>query len=237
MTSIVAIYWKHLDGYTETPLLSMCVTSWSRQGFDVALMGEPTAEKSRFCPKLRENQALMHGQLAAKKPMMLACYERWAALHAIGGGFMIDHDMINYGFSPDDLKEALEVAPADKLACFSRPGFSCDENSHIRPPTPVFAPMAPLEEFLERMVSYEYDTADEDWWRRRQPNYFQINTQVDEEILLSERWPDLCHNVDLVPLYGTPGWREAPIVHFANLPVAGQYSTQRAEFIERVRRP
>ena len=70
--------------------------SWAKQGWNPVVLGIEDAKRN---PMFKEFDARCR-----KLPTVntaeyeLACYRRWMAVAAAGGGFMSDYDVINYGF-------------------------------------------------------------------------------------------------------------------------------------------
>lgn len=85
-----ANWWKH---------------SWEKLGWQNTMLNRSHAQASPLYNKL--TQKLMnaaHGlppELATRFDWIIARYIRWCALHAAGGGWMSDYDVLNKGFNPE----------------------------------------------------------------------------------------------------------------------------------------
>jgi len=89
-----ANWWKH---------------SWENNGWQNTMLNRSHAQASPLYNKL--TQKLMntaHGlppELATRFDWIIARYIRWCALHAAGGGWMSDYDVVNKGFNPEMAEE------------------------------------------------------------------------------------------------------------------------------------
>jgi hypothetical protein len=72
----------------------------------------------------------------------LACYKRWMAMVAFGGGLMVDYDVMNYGFTPEmatqyETDVALvfleEKVPSAVIGTRSKFQFACNYMKVYRP--------------------------------------------------------------------------------------------------------
>jgi hypothetical protein len=79
--------------------------SWEKLGWQTTMLNRSHAQASSLYNKL--TQKLMntaHGlppELATRFDWIIARYIRWCALHAAGGGWMSDYDVLNKGFNPE----------------------------------------------------------------------------------------------------------------------------------------
>lgn len=83
--------------------------SWEKLGWQTSMLNRSHAQASSLYNKL--TQKLMntaHGlppELATRFDWIIARYIRWCALHAAGGGWMSDYDVLNKGFNPEIAEE------------------------------------------------------------------------------------------------------------------------------------
>lgn len=83
--------------------------SWEKIGWQTSMLNRSHAQASSLYNKL--TQKLMntaHGlppELATRFDWIIARYIRWCALHAAGGGWMSDYDVLNKGFNPEIAEE------------------------------------------------------------------------------------------------------------------------------------
>lgn len=85
--------------------------SWAKQGWNPRVLG---IEDARRHPMFDEFDARVR-----KLPTVnsvdyeVACYHRWLAVAAAGGGFMSDYDVVNYGFKPKPIQSDLTIYESD----------------------------------------------------------------------------------------------------------------------------
>lgn len=90
-----------LNIYTQYDLIKVCKESWLRNGWDdLVVLSHKDAQQHQFyeqynavietLPSVNPNQYDYH------------CYMRWLAMAQIGGGLMIDYDVVNHSFSPQE---------------------------------------------------------------------------------------------------------------------------------------
>lgn len=90
----VAVLTQQLDQ------IDVCRKSWERYGWQLEVIGEDVARRSSFYPQ--------YSSVVSKLPSVnpagydYHCYMRWLAMVVVGGGTMIDYDVINMGLSRDD---------------------------------------------------------------------------------------------------------------------------------------
>ena len=94
-------YYEPIPGSGAEPIIELWRTSWERNGWSCVILGEQDFLRLPF------SQAL---DFAARRLPTVnnwiyerACYRRWLAMAGIGGGLMTDYDVINVGFTPQDL--------------------------------------------------------------------------------------------------------------------------------------
>jgi len=84
-----ANWWKH---------------SWQKQGWEPVMLNSSHAVASnlygKFQQKLGQTITTAHRILANSWLKQSARLIRWCALHATGGGWMSDYDVVNIGFTP-----------------------------------------------------------------------------------------------------------------------------------------
>jgi hypothetical protein len=83
-------------GQDELDMLEMWKKSWSAYGWNTVILDQSIAKKH---PKFKEYQKIFSTfPTVNSKKTELACYYRWIAMEVVGGGFMSDIDVMNYGF-------------------------------------------------------------------------------------------------------------------------------------------
>jgi hypothetical protein len=75
--------------------------SWENKGWACTMLNKTHAVASSLFPKLMTSM-LKQTHIT---PRVMARFIRWCALHAVGGGWMTDYDVLNLGFFPADASE------------------------------------------------------------------------------------------------------------------------------------
>lgn len=80
---------------TQQSLIELCKKSWEINGWELIVLNQSTAEKNSFF--------LEYSEIIEKLPTVnppryeYSCFMRWLAMAEIGGGLMIDYDVMNLG--------------------------------------------------------------------------------------------------------------------------------------------
>jgi hypothetical protein len=94
--------------YLQTDLIKLCSESWLKNGWELVVIGEKYARNHPFYQQYKE--VVLSLPTVNPKPYDYHCFMRWLAMANIGGGIMIDYDVVNLGlndpkfFSIDELK-------------------------------------------------------------------------------------------------------------------------------------
>jgi len=93
--------------------IDVCARSWLMNGWDFEVLTERMAVRSELYSAL--DGKINSFPTLNDRMYERACFMRWCALDAVGGGLLIDYDMINYSFKPEDLdfRESV-ILSADK---------------------------------------------------------------------------------------------------------------------------
>jgi len=86
-------------------------TSWTANGWEPVMLNRSHAQGSTLYNKLQQKLAQSGiGQqwLQARIAWFHARFSRWCALHAAGGGWMSDYDVLNMGLTPAMAKQSPE---------------------------------------------------------------------------------------------------------------------------------
>ena len=80
--------------------------SWEKQGWECVMLNRSHAQGSslhqKFMQKLMKVSFSLPMDLQHIFPKIAARYSRWSALHAAGGGWMSDYDVVNLGLNPSE---------------------------------------------------------------------------------------------------------------------------------------
>lgn len=109
MKNIVYTYYENISTINEDNirlssqhnLIELCRQSWKANGWDLIVLDYKFAKKH---PYYNEYSSIIKA-LPSINPESYDyhCYMRWLAMVVVGGGLMIDYDVINYNSSPNDL--------------------------------------------------------------------------------------------------------------------------------------
>lgn len=86
-------------------------TSWTANGWEPVMLNRSHAQASSFYSKLQQKLAglaMSSQELVARMPWHHARFTRWCALHAAGGGWMSDYDVLNIDLSPEEAKKVTD---------------------------------------------------------------------------------------------------------------------------------
>jgi hypothetical protein len=86
----------HKDDSEQMQMIYHWRTSWSARGWFPVVLNRSDAEKHPFFREFSE--AVLRLPTVNAVDYEMACYHRWLAVAAAGGGFMSDYDVINYSY-------------------------------------------------------------------------------------------------------------------------------------------
>lgn len=79
--------------------------SWEKNGWECVMLNKSHASASschqKLIQKLVKMSFALPMELQHKFPMIVARFSRWSALHAAGGGWMSDYDVVNLSLTPE----------------------------------------------------------------------------------------------------------------------------------------
>jgi hypothetical protein len=93
--------------------------SWTKAGWTPVMLNRSHAQNSQMYNKLQQKLAATfhHDQrLVARAAWHHARFTRWCALHAAGGGWMSDYDVLNVGLDPKAAWNAVQDSGKTLLA-------------------------------------------------------------------------------------------------------------------------
>jgi hypothetical protein len=86
-------------------------TSWTANGWEPVMLNRSHAQGSTLYNKMQQKLAqsgISQQWLQARIAWFHARFTRWCALHAAGGGWMSDYDVLNLRLTPEMAKRAME---------------------------------------------------------------------------------------------------------------------------------
>jgi hypothetical protein len=86
-------------------------TSWTANGWEPLMLNRSHAQASSFYGKLQQKLAglaLSSQDLVARIAWHHTRFNRWCALHAAGGGWMSDYDVVNIDLTPVEAKKLMD---------------------------------------------------------------------------------------------------------------------------------
>lgn len=98
MNKIVHTYYEPVEKMNnQTEILEVCKSSWTRFGWEFKITSEEDAKKH---PKYEEYKKII-SQLPSVNPGLYDyhCFMRWLSMVVVGGGIMIDYDVVNMGIT------------------------------------------------------------------------------------------------------------------------------------------
>jgi hypothetical protein len=84
--------------------IDVCRKSWERNGWQLEVIGEAAARRSTFYQQYVDTVSRLPTVNPGKYDYH--CYMRWLAMAEIGGGIMIDYDVVNTGLTQSDAFES-----------------------------------------------------------------------------------------------------------------------------------
>jgi len=99
----------------STYLIELWKQSWNRNGWDPIVLDERRAkEHPQFEHYLK---TVSQFPTVNPKNYEAACFKRWLAMEKLGGGWLVDYDVMNYGFKPVKHADKLTLHAGDWCPC------------------------------------------------------------------------------------------------------------------------
>ena len=99
----VYTYYEPVEGLEKDDHQKMIThwrRSWAKQGWNPVVIGKSDAQRHPFFEEF--SQRIMALPTVNPKEYEISCFYRWLAVAHLGGGFMSDYDVVNYGFTARD---------------------------------------------------------------------------------------------------------------------------------------
>lgn len=187
----------------ERPLLDLWAASWRRNGWTPVILTRADAARHPLLETL-EVHALRHLPTINHRDYELACYRRWCAFQAAGGGWMADYDVLNYTLTP----EGLEPQPSPG------PWMGLDNQNPSRL-CPCFVGAGPeaCAEAIGLFLAHRADEAD-----RRGDRFHTSDQTILRRHAAALQARGRLHFLPLCGQYRSQetAWKTMPAVHFGN---------------------
>lgn len=185
-----------IEERTQRRVLEWWRQTWSRAGWNPVILSEVIA---RTHPRFDSYSAVMR-----KKPLMnsaqyeLACFYRWMATAAAGGGVQCDYDCINNGLTPEDIAPLLADG---KMTIY--------EPAHV--PSLVSGSAAEFERMCDLFAGFEVSQ-----YKPHMIAESQGGTKVSDMFILANFPEQFRPNKIVWEFHREPGWQTAKAIHFSN---------------------
>lgn len=196
-----------LERFSELKLITLWRERWNAKGLEPFVLNMWHAQKH----PMYEDLVAAVKDLPSSNPKNyeFSCFVRWLALAQVGGGYLMDYDVMpNYVQVPGVSvagRAFQSVVDADLPA----------KHEHIRVyqtpccPALAYAPKQYAEWLCQSFIE-QPDLGD-----RPQANRGHYSDQYHLESLVMAK-ADWVSVRDVVKLWSDIGWKEAPLIHFAN---------------------
>ena len=167
--------------------------SWAKRGWEPVVLSRKHAENHPFCAEYESRVRRL--PTVNDLNYETACYLRWLAVAASGGGFMCDYDVVNYSFTPR--------VPAGELAIHEQN----PETMQVCPST-VSGTAAGFLSMCLYFACTEPEDIDTDY--KGQPHtsdMFLVQKCCEERRVIAS---------PLVVQYGGRNWDTADLVHYSH---------------------
>lgn len=185
---VYAYYEHHKDFRNDFDLIGVCADSWTKQGWEFELITRPFIERH---PKFKQfNDRVTKLPTVNDRRFEEPAFRRWLALDMLGGGLLIDADVINFGYPVREYPHS--VILADELESF---------------PAPIYFTAEHAAKFVDTIIGWpdegQYDTDD-----------FGNAHTSDMNILLRVKAFG-AERQRVCAVFGLNcNWRTSPLVHF-----------------------
>lgn len=179
-----------LDRNEQLALVELWKQAWASRGWNPVVLG--LREAMRWEGYERLNALASEFPTVNPKKYELACFHRWMALAQIGGGFMVDFDVVPGSFQPRDLQE---LRTSEDFNVLQGPKTNLV-------PSAVLAKRPALEKWLAAIGKYDATG------QTHVSDQSLLQAIASEHAWIAAR--------QMVLEYGEAGWAGAQLVHFAH---------------------
>lgn len=211
---IVYTYHDNVPGMgSQEWLLARWANSWKAAGFTPIVLSKDDAKTHKHWAELEKRFASY--PTINPTAYETACYFRYIALVQRGGGMMTDADVMNYGFTPEDLQAAIEKAPNSELPTIMLDASPC--------PCVVYGT---AEQFNNAVT----------WFANNQEKCTKMERgrpHASDQTGVQSGPPWTAYGVAIQ--YGVTGHEKAPLVHYCHAACAGRPREQVIPEAEKLR--
>lgn len=202
-------YHSHVPGLNiehETKMILLWQEHHRRLGCDPIVLNEYIARKHPDYEQFCER--IVHLPSINPGSYDRACYLRWMAMAVTGGGIMMDYDTFIYDLAALKLKKG-------RATCYQ---------GHV--PSLFSAPAHRYQAMVKAILEYQVGDRDkqENGKHHVSDMYLLLHKVIEFEPL------------DVVKMYGEPGWETAPAVHFSTSSMQPSNKMPRFQWIPRLRK-
>lgn len=176
----------HVGANEQKAILTAWKEAWQSRGWNPVVLTFREAS---------QNSMLAEFSKAVKKfpdVKSLDMWLRWLALETIGGGFLVDYDVVPARFTPAQLRKYNELAPFSTFAATGDETLSAAQFSREK-----------IVEWVTVMSRYDV-----------QPGDKIVTDRTIFERLFADPVNRDQHPITLA--FGEPGWKEAAMIHFSD---------------------
>lgn len=191
----VFTYYDPVPGLADSALIDLWSKSWSRHGWSPIVL---TRRDASLHPLFASFEASNYfNQTCNPVAYERACFLRWLAMVQAQGGLMSDWDVMNYGFTPNELPK---FESSNRVVLMSGKATPCLVSGLVG------AYQAIVYTFHTcAMARYTMSNGDN-------------NTVSDQNIL--KQMPQIFDTSKMCPEVGEDGWKTSTLVHYPNARVA-----------------
>jgi len=205
------IVYTSIDPRITTPdhvaVTAMWETSWRAYGWEPVKLNAADATSHPYYDAIANSDWL---RLTINAwPYMRACYCKWMVMTRVGGLYC-DPDILNYGFTPNDLPHVDKNCPAVVLHTGGIPSI-----------------MWGTALWYELVVRGFRNAALMRWAGK-----YCVSDDIGDMNLFADLWQDRTKIIPLCLSYGDPGWETSSLVHYHGGCFPGE---NKIEMIGRVR--
>ncbi len=188
------------DESSQRKLIDVWARSWAKQGWEPIVLNEGDAVKH---PRYKEfKQKFWSLPTEYGHDYEGACFMRYAAMSACGGGMMVDYDVINYYFKP--------CVPDPKRMIF----YSDQSAGQTESTGATLAPYELYEGLCQLFM--EWTPTQMDWNGCAKPPQFHCSdlTYVNHCFAGRLPKPEWMQKLPGCAVYPEKTWRTSPLVHY-----------------------